>query len=278
MCAGLGIRQRYSQLHKPQANGRAERAGKKIIDRLRKMHVEEGVSWVEGLPRALWLHHDMLGDFGLTPYQIMFGRDRGVPGLPYTPERECESAAQFFQRMERIDTMIAEKLNKQHEMEMAARNSKRKSRKPFKEGDQVWLMRPPSLSTAAKLQGRWRGPMKVVQRRGESNYQVVDSQGRFHDAHMDQLCPFVRDEWDDVGGFTIFEMEEKPHVGEIMGHRVNEKGEDEFLVQWVDQDPSEAVWMGRLDMVQEGMDIPSLEWCQSRGWYPVNVEPSGESS
>ena len=170
MCARLGIRQCYSQSYRPQANGRAERGGKKIINLLQKIHQEDGVNWVEGLPRALQLHHDMTGECGMSPYQIMFGRDRTTPGVPYTPERECESAVEFFQRMEWVDGIISTRMNEVHKHEMEILNKKRKVRDPFQEGDKVWVRKPPSLSSQAKLETRWSGPMKIIQRRGESSY------------------------------------------------------------------------------------------------------------
>ncbi len=50
MCARLGIREAFSQAYHPQANGRAEVAGKQLIECLRKIHAEEEVNWVEALP------------------------------------------------------------------------------------------------------------------------------------------------------------------------------------------------------------------------------------
>ena len=50
MCARLGVRQAFSQAHRPQGNGRAEVAGRQIITLLRKMHAESQVDWVEALP------------------------------------------------------------------------------------------------------------------------------------------------------------------------------------------------------------------------------------
>ena len=49
MCQRLGIRQAFSQAHRPQANGRAERAGKQIINLLRKLNVEQEINWVEAM-------------------------------------------------------------------------------------------------------------------------------------------------------------------------------------------------------------------------------------
>ena len=62
LCARLGIRQAYSQAHRPQANGRAKRAGQQIIELLKKLNVEQNVIWVEALPRVLVQYHDVVGE------------------------------------------------------------------------------------------------------------------------------------------------------------------------------------------------------------------------
>ena len=114
MSAKLGIHQTFSQPHRRRANGRAERAGQQLLSVLKKLYMEDGVNWVEALPRALRIHHDMCGEGGLSPFQIMFGRERTVQGIPYTPERECEDAEQFFSRMEQIDHLVSRALEKAH--------------------------------------------------------------------------------------------------------------------------------------------------------------------
>lgn len=90
ICARLGVRMAFSQAYRPQANGRAEVAGKTLITTLRKLHFEENVNWVEALPHALRLIHDRVGEGGMSPHQIVFGRDRNLAGLPYTPIHLCK--------------------------------------------------------------------------------------------------------------------------------------------------------------------------------------------
>jgi len=85
MCSRLGVQQTFSPPHRPRANGRAERAGQTLMSILQKLNLEKGINWVEALPRALKVHHDMVGEGGYSPYHIMFGRDRLVPGIPYIP-------------------------------------------------------------------------------------------------------------------------------------------------------------------------------------------------
>jgi len=47
MCTSLGIRQAYSQAYRAQANGRAERAGRQIIEWLEKLGREMEINWVQ---------------------------------------------------------------------------------------------------------------------------------------------------------------------------------------------------------------------------------------
>ena len=112
MCGRLGFHQTFSQPHRPRANGRAERAGQQLLSTLKKLHLEHGLNWVEALPRALAIHHNVVGPAGLSPFHILFGRDRSVPGIPYHPERESEDAQAFFQRMEQVDQLVAQAINK----------------------------------------------------------------------------------------------------------------------------------------------------------------------
>ena len=96
MCARLDIRQAYSHAHRPQANGRAEVAGQRVYNLLRKMHTEAKLNWVEALPRVLWIQNNLINDTGVSPYQILFGRDRLEGSISYEPPTMCPSAETFF--------------------------------------------------------------------------------------------------------------------------------------------------------------------------------------
>ena len=107
ICASLGIRQAYSQAYHHRANGRAEAAGYQLLTRLRKIQTQERMCWVEALPAVLRCLHDTKGEAGLSPYEIVFGRERPLAGLPYTPPREAEDAVQFMQRQREFDQKVA---------------------------------------------------------------------------------------------------------------------------------------------------------------------------
>ena len=63
----LGIRQAFSQAYRSQANGRAERAGRQIMEWLAKLQGEGEVGWVEALPVMLRQYHDAAGESGYCP-------------------------------------------------------------------------------------------------------------------------------------------------------------------------------------------------------------------
>lgn len=188
MCSRLGITTTNSPPHRPRSNGRAERAGQQLLSVLKKLHTEQAINWVEALPRALKLHHDVAGEGGLSPYFIMFGRYRTCPGVFYTPERVCEDSNSFFDRMAHIDTAISQELTTLH---LATSTSTKPSRTPLNRGDLVWLQKPSSLASQSKLESRWHGPLQVHSRTGQNTYQLVDKRGHLLTAHIDQLKPYL---------------------------------------------------------------------------------------
>ena len=112
MCGALGIRCAYSQAYHHRANGRAERAGQQIFKRLRHEKLDHGLTWVDVLPQILYRIHDTPGKAGLSPYQIFFGGERPLAGVPYDPPVECQDAKAFFERQKVVDRAVVKLLNK----------------------------------------------------------------------------------------------------------------------------------------------------------------------
>ena len=117
LCALLGIRHAVSQAYHHRANGRAERAGQQLFERLKRIQIEAKICWVEAMPQVLDRLHDTPVEGGLSPYQILFGIERQLAYIPYKPPRECEDYVAFFSRMKEIDKVEAEKLNTKHKKE-----------------------------------------------------------------------------------------------------------------------------------------------------------------
>ena len=258
MCARLGIHQTFSQPHRPRANGRAERAGQQLLSTLKKLHLELGLNWVEALPRALSIHHNVVGPGGLSPYHILFGRDRSIQGIPYIPERESEDAQAFFTRMEQIDQHVAQALNKAHAATTQSHNT-RPEREPFPPGSLVWVYKAPDLASQSKVEAKWKGPLVVKSRNGNRSYLASDKRGATFGAHVDQLQPYTA--LGDPGELAGLEGWDK-EVEKLLACRETVDGENMYHVQW--KGPGEGMWvpqsvllaMGWQDKVEEFHNHP----------------------
>ena len=102
--------------------------------------------------------------------------------------------------------------------------------------------------------------------------------GKFHDVHMEQLKPFLEDEvlHEPLIISPHEETQEKRPVGEVIGHRKNPQGQDEFLVRMEKQAPSEASWLKVKTMIEEGIEIPTWEKCTEKGWKASMYEHEEE--
>jgi len=137
------------------------------------------------------IHHDMIGEGRDSPYHILFGRDRPILGIPYTPERVCEDAIHFVSRMKKLDETLAQKLNELHRQETMEANQGHLERATFATNSLVWVIKPDTLDSTAKIESRWRGPLKVISRVGERSYLVGDKKGRQLAVHVDQIKPYI---------------------------------------------------------------------------------------
>ncbi len=147
-----------------------------MIGLLRKLHAEEGINWEEALPRALRHIHDRLGEDGLSPYKIFMSRDRPLPVILYSPERNCLEALNYFDHIEKIDKLVAANLNLGHQQTQDRHNSQIKSRTNFQVGDMVWLMNPKPAG-GHKLQTYWLGPTTISSRSGKNSFTIITKEG-----------------------------------------------------------------------------------------------------
>jgi len=104
LCGCLGIRQAFAQAYHRQANGRAEAAGSELQRKLRYLReVCPELSWAEALPVAVNHIHDTPGESGLSPYEIVTGRQRLILGIKLPIQRECQDALDFFDHQQKVD-------------------------------------------------------------------------------------------------------------------------------------------------------------------------------
>lgn len=248
MAAGLGVRQAFSQAYHHQANGRAEMAGQQLIEKLRKIHADEGINWAESLSVALRNIHDTPGISGFSPYQILFGRDRNIPTLPYEPARECEDAQAFLSRMGEVDAKVARILNETHEKRAQTENSKRVEAEVFEKDQRVWYRRPEG--SGDKLDSRWLGPAIVLERVGENSYELQITETKTIRAHTSFMKPYVMDVFNGNPKPLFYHQRTVPDpdatpdewiVDKILDHR-GQDSDLQLLTKWEGYGADEAIW------------------------------------
>ena len=171
ICSLLGIRCAFSHAHRPQGNGRAEVAGRVVKDLLRKICLEQGKSWVEVLPQVLRIKHDLVDpEIGLSPHQLLFGRERAGVGLPWFLERQSEEAKDWMLKQERVQSetvgVIRQRLDK-----MSKKINQHRRDRMFRPGDLVWVKRPASVGGRG-LETFWWGPVAISQQVGLDSFVV----------------------------------------------------------------------------------------------------------
>ncbi|EPS67738.1 hypothetical protein M569_07036 [Genlisea aurea] len=186
VCARLGIRCVFSQAHRPQANGRVEVAGRVLKDIIRKVAMERKKSWMEILPCALRIRHDLVDpEIGYSPYQLLFGRERPGTGLPWNVEHENESARVWIRNREQQEGHIASILRKRILEGLKRINQKRQARK-FQVGDRVWLKRPKGITGPSPTEALWTGPYRIGKQVGTNSFVLKIGRTEIA-AHADQL-------------------------------------------------------------------------------------------
>jgi hypothetical protein len=249
MCGCMGIRSAKAQAYHHQANGRAEVQGKEFKIWLRKLCDELDANWVEILPLVRRKFHNIPGQSGLSPYEIVFGRNMPLAGLPLPISREAEEASDFFARMSKLDEEIAEKLNALHLQRFETLNSQRAEKPILNIGQKVWFLRPANLES--NLKSRWLGPCEVRKRTGQDSYEIEVKTGIFQNVHITQLKIHLEDRF--VGkplplNFYQGEAEDLEAtpgeyvVEKFLSHRKGPNGQWQFLVKWKGWDESDNTW------------------------------------
>ncbi|GJR75374.1 reverse transcriptase domain-containing protein [Tanacetum coccineum] len=85
-CEKLCIRQCFTSVKHPQANGLVERANRSLGEGIKAMLDERSKDWIKELPHVLWAHRTMIkSSNGETPFLLTYGTEAIIPaeiGMP----------------------------------------------------------------------------------------------------------------------------------------------------------------------------------------------------
>jgi hypothetical protein len=249
MCAELGIRHAYAHSYHHASNGRAEVAGQQLKEFLRKILMEENLTWVEALPQACLKLNSAKGQAGISPYEILFGRPRPLANQPYEPPESCEDAHEFFARMKSQDEKIQRILTNLHNAQAERASQGTGTWELFSPGDKIWYRRPEN--SGGPVDSRWLGPCKIISREGERSYTITVKPGKNMSCERSFLKKYVEDVYntDKVPMYfhrrTVIDDEahdDEAEVDKILKHKVDAQGKEWYLTQWKGGSPEDASW------------------------------------
>jgi hypothetical protein len=258
LCGALGVRVAFAQAYHHQAS-RAEVACRVLQTLLRKMVDRERPSWVEALPAALRMLNDLPGPTGYSAYQLAFGRDRPLAGVPRQPPRIAEDALDFLERMEDLRKSAARQLEVMHQRDADLMAQWRTRRVEFKAGDRVWYHRPAPVG-GRKLRSNWIGPCTVLRRESQSSYLIEVKPDVSFAAHTDDLKEYIEPEEGAAGlPLNYYRLTETPEealpdefiVDRLVDHRILPDGTVEYKTLWRGYPVTEFTWEPSTQFIQK---------------------------
>ncbi|XP_027156081.1 uncharacterized protein LOC113756723 [Coffea eugenioides] len=172
-CENLGIKQHFTSVGHPQANGQAENFNRTLLHGLRTRLHRAGSSWVEELPSVLWSYRTTPRSASReTPFSLTYGAEAVFPAAILTPSpRLAAYAAEVNNEERQLDLDLVEERRNlasariaSYKNTLAHYYNARVRHRRFQPGDLV--LRKNSVSRAepqGKLCPKWEGPYRVVE-------------------------------------------------------------------------------------------------------------------
>ena len=193
MCKHMGIWHAKTVAYHSRSNGRAEVAGRQMFKKFRQLHIDEpGRNWYHSLWRVLQAYHDLPGPTALSPYRILFLRDRVSNTLPWlNPGKVARDANAMMAQADDTAAKVCKALQDVHE----------KRAKYFKQGkvqkyallDTVWVERHHKDVLSRHRQASWYVPGVIMRKVGQDVYAVQVGDNKILDRDHTQLRPRAPD-------------------------------------------------------------------------------------
>nr|XP_027067493.1 uncharacterized protein LOC113693115 [Coffea arabica] len=172
-CKNLGIKQHFTSVGHPQANGQAENFNRTLLHGLKTRLHRVGTSWVEELPSVLWSYRTTPRSATQeTPFSLTYGAEAVIPAEILIPNpRLAAYAAEVNNEERQLDLDLVDEQRDLASARIASYKSTlahyynaRVRHRRFQSGNLV--LRKNSVSRAepqGKLYPKWEGPYRVVE-------------------------------------------------------------------------------------------------------------------
>ena len=170
----MGIKGNPSTAYHPQTDGQTERANQSVKEFLTMFVNDKQDDWSDWLAVAQFCHNDRKHSvMTYSPFFLMYGYH---PNKGLEPKREyvVEAVGDFIQWINEVHEMAKKALEQSN---VLMKNQYDKNKKPamnYKPGDKVYISTEhlPSVRQLQKLEKKFFGPYKIVEKVGQSTYRI----------------------------------------------------------------------------------------------------------
>ena len=152
----LGIDWKLHCAYRPQSSGQVERMNRTIKETLTKLTTETGINdWIALLPFVLFRVRNTPGQFGLTPYELLYGGPPPLAEIAFAHSADVLLSQPLFSRLKALE-WVRQRAWKQLREAYSGGDLQVPHR--FQVGDSVYVRR----HRAGNLETRWKGPYLVL--------------------------------------------------------------------------------------------------------------------
>ncbi|KAL0439574.1 UNVERIFIED_CONTAM: Gag-Pol polyprotein [Sesamum latifolium] len=170
-CEGLAIKQFFTSVSNPQANGQTEVTNRTILQHLKTRLGTAKGAWVEELPSVLWAYRTTpRTSTGESPFTLSYGTEAVAPAeigelswrvKYYDAASNAQGLRMNLDFIDEAREMAAARAA-MYKARMAKAYNARVKPRNFQVGDLV-LRKAEASSPVGKLDPKWEGPYKVVE-------------------------------------------------------------------------------------------------------------------
>ncbi|KAL0303436.1 UNVERIFIED_CONTAM: hypothetical protein Sradi_6211700 [Sesamum radiatum] len=177
-CQGMRIKQRFTTVAHPQANGQVEVTNRILVQGIKRRLERVGGNWEEELTSVLWAYRTIpRGSTGESPFSLVYGTEVIIPaelGIP--SHRVVNFSEECNENLLRENLHLIEELREKAFLHMQRYKNiminsynKRVKSRGFQVGDLV-LRRADALKPVSRLDPTWEGPYKITGIIGKGAY------------------------------------------------------------------------------------------------------------
>ncbi|XP_071729256.1 uncharacterized protein [Rutidosis leptorrhynchoides] len=186
-CQDLNIKQRFTSVAHPQANGQCEVTNRDIVHAIKARLGMKRSECVDELPKVLWAHRTThKNSTGETPFSLVYGSEAVIPAEITVPtERVLRYSEGENDKSLRTNLNYAEECREMAAIRKATKKQRiakyydeRLRARTYKVGDLVWRDNQSSRAqNTRKLGPNWEGPYKVIGISNTGTYKLAKLKG-----------------------------------------------------------------------------------------------------